>query len=196
MIKLGYKRVIAQGRHLVFVHFPTTCDHSSHKTVHASLYVNYRDCSCLESFRIACRVACENSSFSSLLAAGHVSRGGAKRLQRLEARRNGCFRRLPVERCYSFICLFAGWVFKATEASAWVRHERGTCYGGAPLQSCRTRPSDSPRSWNTKQNDALLRVKSSTSCGPYDCYDHCSPSRDTCNWLAVSKIFSPFQAFR
>ena len=37
-------------------------------------------------------VACENIRFSSLFAAGDVSRGG-KRPQRRRAKRNGCFRR-------------------------------------------------------------------------------------------------------
>ena len=42
-------------------------------------------------------LACENIRFSSLFAAGDVSRGGtsrAKRPHRRRARRNGCFRRL------------------------------------------------------------------------------------------------------
>lgn len=35
----------------------TTCDHSSHETVHASFYVNYSDCPCLDRCGIACREA-------------------------------------------------------------------------------------------------------------------------------------------
>lgn len=35
--KVGYRRVIVQGLHFVFLHFPPTRDHSLHETVHARL---------------------------------------------------------------------------------------------------------------------------------------------------------------
>ena len=39
-------------------------------------------------------LACENTRFPSLLAAGHVSRGGNVPSGEEQATRNGCFRRL------------------------------------------------------------------------------------------------------